>query len=232
MSLWTAWDKPVDLRKTTCPSRVVTWPDVVHRLWKEKKRRGPAWATVPPVSAGGGKSPRIEVRRSTRRRRTVSAYRDGDVTVVMLPARMSRAEERRWIDLMLHRLEARDRRSPNWGGDAELLARARRLAGTYLDGSIWPERVKWVDNQNSRWGSCTPEDATIRLSARLRVMPAWVVDYVLVHELAHLREPGHGPAFWGLVGGYPRAGRARGFLEGVVAAAALDLSEMDGGAAG
>ncbi len=182
------------------------------------------------MTASGSAKPRVEVRRSARRRRTVSAYRDGDVTVVMLPARMSRAEERRWIELMLSRLEARDRRLPACGGDAALLSRARRLSAAYVDDAPQPVSVRWVENQNSRWGSCTPEDRSIRLSARLQVFPPWVVDYVLVHELAHLREPGHGPGFWALVDGYPRAERARGYLEGVAAAAGLGMSEVDGGA--
>lgn len=157
----------------------------------------------------------------------MSAYRDGDVTVVLLPARMSRAEERRWVQLMLDRLEARERRWPGRGGDAALLSRARRLAAAYLDGAAPPASVRWVDNQNGRWGSCTPEDRTIRLSTRLRSMPPWVVDYVLVHELAHLQVPGHGEDFWALVSGYPRAERARGYLEGVAAAAGLEVTDVD-----
>jgi predicted metal-dependent hydrolase len=72
-----------------------------------------------------------------------------------------------------------------------------------------------VENQNRRWGSCTPADRTIRLSGRLRGMPEFVVDYVLVHELAHLLEPSHNARFWSLVHAYPRAERALGFLEGV-----------------
>jgi predicted metal-dependent hydrolase len=76
-----------------------------------------------------------------------------------------------------------------------------------------------VSNQACRWGSCTPADATIRLSDRLRVMPSWVVDYVLVHELAHLLEAGHGPRFARLVDRYPKAERARGYLLGVSAGA-------------
>jgi len=78
--------------------------------------------------------------------------------------------------------------------------------------------VRWVDNQQRRWGSCTPEDGTIRLSRRLANAPDYVVDYVLLHELAHLIEPGHGPAFAALMAGYPKLERAEGYLEGVEAA--------------
>ncbi len=183
-----------------------------------------------PCVTAGRRTPRVEVRRSARRRRTVSAYRDGDVTVVLLPDRMTRAEERKWVELMLDRLDARERRSPGGAGDQVLLSRARRLADAHLEGLVDPASVRWVDNQNSRWGSCTPDEGTIRLSTRLQEFPAWVVDYVLVHELAHLREPRHDQAFWTLVRRYPHAERARGYLEGVAAAAGLGLSEVDGGA--
>lgn len=172
----------------------------------------------------------VEVRRSARRRRTVSAYRDGDVTVVLLPARMSAAEERRWVGVMLDRLAAKERRRPGARGDAALLVRACRLAEGFLPPGVRPASVRWVDNQQSRWGSCTPQDRSIRLSSRLQAMPAWVVDYVIVHELAHLTVAGHDHEFWALVGAYPRAERARGYLEGVAAAAGLDLSDVDGGA--
>ena len=100
--------------------------------------------------------------------------------------------------------------------DLALYKRVRSLAHT-------PETVRWVDNQNSRWGSCTPSDRSIRLSTRLQGMPAWVIDYVLVHELAHLIEAGHTPAFWAWVDRYPKAERAKGFLEGVACATQLGL---------
>jgi predicted metal-dependent hydrolase len=80
-----------------------------------------------------------------------------------------------------------------------------------------------VDNQQRRWGSCTPADRSIRLSSRLQGMPEYVVDYVLVHELAHLVEPSHDARFWALVARYPRAERARGFLEGVELAAVQSM---------
>jgi predicted metal-dependent hydrolase len=154
----------------------------------------------------------IEIRRSARRRRTVSAYREGERTIVLLPARMSRAEEARWVDEMVARLEAQDRRARP--SDDALLARAGRLSQRYLDGIAKPACVRCVDNQRSRWGSCTFEDRSIRLSDRLQGMPEFVVDYVLLHELAHLIEPSHNQRFWALLEAYPDTERARGFLDG------------------
>jgi predicted metal-dependent hydrolase len=75
-----------------------------------------------------------------------------------------------------------------------------------------------VANQNGRWGSCTPADRTIRISEKVRDMPSWVTDYVILHELVHLIVPGHNARFWHLVGRYPRTERARGYLEGIAAA--------------
>jgi predicted metal-dependent hydrolase len=163
-----------------------------------------------------GGSP-VEVRRSARRRRTVTAYRNGGTIVVLIPARFTRAEEREWVKRMVDRLDSRERRVRR--GDADLAARAEYLAKTYLDDPggepVRPASVRWVGNQQTRWGSCTPSDRTIRLSKRLQGMPSWVVDYVLLHELTHLRVPGHGPDFWSLVERYPRTEKARGFLDGV-----------------
>jgi predicted metal-dependent hydrolase len=160
--------------------------------------------------------PQVEVRRSARRRRMVSAYREGDTVVVLLPARMSKTEEKHWVAEMLSRLQRSEtrRRSPTRTSDAALLARCEELAGKYLDG-VQPSSVRWVPPMRTRWASCTPSEGTIRISERLRDVPAWVLDYVLVHELAHLVEPTHDARFWSLVARYPRAERARGFLEGV-----------------
>lgn len=186
-------------------------------------------ATVARTLAVDRATPAVEVRRSARRRRTVSAYRDGDTTVVLIPARFSQAEERRWVAEMVARLQARDarrQRGPR-ASDEALLARARQLSAGLFEGLAQPASVRWVTNMASRWGSCTPTDGSIRVSERLRDMPGWVLDYVLVHELAHLLVPGHGPDFWELVARYPRTERARGYLEGVAAAAHLDLTDED-----
>jgi len=169
-------------------------------------------------------APTVEVRRSRRRRRTVTAYREGGVTVVCIPARFSRSEEQQWVERMLARLEAQDRRRRP--GDADLARRAQELSARYLDGRADPASVRWAGNQRLRWGSTTPADRTVRVSTRVRGMPSWVLDYVLLHELAHLIEPGHGPAFWELLETYPRTERARGYLEGVAAAQDLALGEL------
>lgn len=172
------------------------------------------------------RKPVVEVRRSKRRQRTVSAYREGERVVVLIPAQFSRAEENEWVDKMLARLVAREQRAPR--SDAELLTRAQRLVGRYLDdyaARCSPRSVRWVANQNGRWGSCTPADRTIRISDRIQDMPDWVIDYVLLHELAHLVIASHSTAFWALVGRYPKAERARGYLEGVCAATGMTMEE-------
>ena len=190
--------------------------------WATRRRlEGPL--TVRPVS-----ETRVEVRRSARRRRSVSAYRDGDLVVVMVPATMPAAEERRWVAEMLRRLErgALRRRAP--GSDAELLARCHELAAAHLSGRAKPRTVRWVPPMRTRWASCTPSEQSIRVSERLRDVPRWVLDYVLVHELAHLLVPGHGADFWELVRGYPRTERAIGFLQGLSAGAQLGITGTDG----
>ena len=132
---------------------------------------------------------------------------------MLIPARLSRAEEATWVATMLERLEkSEQRRRPS---DAALKRKANELSAKYLDGVAKPLTVRWVDNQTTRWGSCTPSDSAIRLSSRLQGMPSWVIDYVLLHELAHLIEAGHTKKFWKLVDRYPKAERAKGFLEGV-----------------
>ncbi|HEX2357024.1 MAG TPA: M48 family metallopeptidase [Micromonosporaceae bacterium] len=172
------------------------------------------------------RKPVVEVRRSERRRRTVSAYRDGERVVVLIPNLFSRAEESEWVDRMLARLAAREKRGRR--SDAALLARARRLIGRYLAehaSTLVPASVRWVTNQNGRWGSCTPADRTIRISDRIQDLPDWVIDYVLLHELCHLLVPSHNTRFWQLVGRYPKAERARGYLEGISAATGYAIDD-------
>jgi predicted metal-dependent hydrolase len=167
--------------------------------------------------------PVVEVRRSTRRRRTVTAFRENGRVVVCVPARFSKAEEQQWVDTMLRRLATKEgRRRPS---DEQLLLRARELARRYLPGEVQPLSVSWSSTQQARWGSCTPADSSIRISDRLRGVPHWVLDYVLVHELVHLLIVDHRPEFWALVDRYPRSERARGFLDGLSHAAGAEMEE-------
>jgi len=178
----------------------------------------------------------VEVRRSRKRLRTVTAYRDGDRIVVAIPARFTRAQEREWVRRMVARLADQERRRRP--SDEELTARAVELSTRYLGGRATPTSVNWSANQGRRWGSCTPADGTIRISTRVRGMPRWVIDYVLLHELAHLLVPGHGTDFWRLLASYPRLERARGFLDGLAHAEGLPIDPLgaddlvEGGSAG
>lgn len=153
----------------------------------------------------------------------MSAYRDGDKTIVLLPAWLSGEDADEWVSRMLDRLAAKERRRRPT--DEGLLERARELSAKYLGGEPDPVSVRWVDNQQHRWGSCTPENGAIRLSTRLKGLPEWVINYVIIHELAHLMVPSHGPEFWALVEQYPKAERARGFLEGFSTAAHTEPGE-------
>lgn len=162
---------------------------------------------------------RVEVVRSSRRRKTVSARQVDGTLRVSIPATMTRSEEQRWVGEMVRRFERRRQTSV-----LDLEARAGALAARF-DLPV-PATIRWVDNQRTRWGSCTPANRSIRLSSRMAAFPAWVVDHVIVHELAHLVEPGHGPAFQALVARNPLGERATGFL----LAKGMEGDEPDGGA--
>ncbi len=165
-------------------------------------------------------APEVEVRRSKRRRRTVSAYRDGDRIVVLVPASLSRQEESEWVEAMVARIEKAERKTRP--SDDDLLERAISLNDRYLGGLATPESVRWVTNQNARWGSCTPGDRAIRVSGRLQGMPGWVLDYVLVHELAHLHRARPRRGLLGVGRPLPRAEKAKGYLLGWSAAAQVE----------
>jgi predicted metal-dependent hydrolase len=153
----------------------------------------------------------VEVIRSARRRKTISAEQRGGTIVVRVPAGMSAEEERVWVARMVKRLTSRERTRRLNAGPA-LERAADRLNRRHFGGRLAWRSIRYVSNQRTRYGSCTPEDGTIRISDRVAELPDWVRDYVVVHELAHLEEPGHGLEFWDLVNRYPLTERARGYL--------------------
>jgi len=147
----------------------------------------------------------VQVVRSARRSKTVQARQVAGVLRVSIPAAMSKAEEEHWVALMVQRMGLRattDR--------IDLAERAAVLARRYQ--LRRPLSIRWVSNQEGRWGSCTPADGSIRISTRVADEPGWVLDYVIIHELAHLHRDRHDATFWALVNRYPKAERARGFL--------------------
>ena len=150
----------------------------------------------------------VEVVRSSKRRKTSSARIVDGVIQGRIPAWLSRKDERATVDDLVARV-CRAQELADRGADLE--QRSKRLAARY--DLPEPSSIRWVGNQQHRWGSCTPSTGDIRISSRLRRVPDYVLDYVIVHELAHLVEHGHGPRFTELERRFPRWERAEGFLE-------------------
>ena len=153
----------------------------------------------------------VEIIRSRRRRKTVSAKLQDGVLVVRAPANMDEAELRPIIANFQKRMAKRH--LPHT--DAELVPLAGEMERDYFNGRLPPYTIRYVTNQNKRFGSCTPAQGTIRISHRVASMPHFVRAYVVVHELAHLLEANHGRRFWQLVNAYPLTERARGYLMAV-----------------
>lgn len=153
----------------------------------------------------------IEVIRSARRTRTVQARMVDGKVQVRIPARMSKADKDKAVGEIVAKLERKHRSSAS--SDSDLLERAHHLNETVLEGQARVESVRWVSNQQSRWGSCTVATAEIRISDRLKHVPDYVLDSVLVHELTHTFIPGHTPEFWRWADKTPLAERTKGYLE-------------------
>lgn len=157
--------------------------------------------------------PAVEVRVSERRRKTVAAFWEGDTIVVVVPKRLPKKDRQAYADELASKLiAARDKDRPT---DADLHKRAAFLSKTYLKGEAKPTSVMWSTRQNTRWGSCTSAEGTIRISARLQGAPQYVIDAVLVHELAHLLVSDHSPEFYELANRFPRQSDADLFLKGM-----------------
>lgn len=157
--------------------------------------------------------PEVVIRVSERRRKTVAAYWEGPRIVVVVPKRLAKRDRQAYADELAAKLIAnRNKTRPT---DAELHERANYLSRTFLGGQAVPTAVQWSTRQMHRWGSCTATDGTIRVSARLQGAPQFVIDAVLVHELAHLLHSDHSPAFYELANKFPRQRDAELFLKGM-----------------
>lgn len=150
-------------------------------------------------------NPPVDIVRSSRRKKTVQAVLSGGRVKVMVPDDMPEDEARRLAFEMSTKLQHK-----RTSHTVDLDARARTLARAH--DLPTPTTIGWSPRQNTRWGSCTPRAGSVRISDRMASMPRWVLDYVIVHELAHLVVDGHGRDFDRLVERYPLAERARGYL--------------------
>jgi hypothetical protein len=147
----------------------------------------------------------VEVVRSQRRRRTMQAYIVGGKLRILIPAGLPPEEESRFLESMIARATRKLSST-----EVDLETRAAELAKEY--GLPMPSSIEWSGRQLTRWGSCTTSSGRIRISDRLASMPGWVLDSVLIHELAHLAVPNHGPGFQALVARYRLGERAKGYL--------------------
>lgn len=163
----------------------------------------------------------IQVVRSGARTKTVSARQENGTLIVRAPAGMSDAELQPIIERLRLRIERRQ--ATRVLDDRLLQRRAEALNADHFGGKLAWRSIRWVNNQDHRWGSCTPATGTIRISHRLAALPEWVLDAVIAHELAHLVEPAHNARFWDLANRYPRTERARGYLMALSAAGEEDM---------
>jgi hypothetical protein len=171
-------------------------------------------------------APDVEVRVSNRRKKTAGAHWEGDRIVVVVPTHLRGSARDDMVEHLTRRLT---RHRPHLhASDSFLEDRARQLGRTYLDG-VEPASIRWATNQTKRWGSCTLATREVRISSRLRVAPNWVLDAVIVHELAHLLEPNHSARFRELESRFPRKHDADVFLEGYHLGLHMDAAGADEG---
>ena len=171
---------------------------------------------------------RVRIITSERRKKTISGRLvDWQTLEIRAPANLADAELDRAVADLVGRMSRRRARQRDSRSDADLQARAERHNRAYFDGALSWRSIRFVSNQTQRFGSCTPANGTIRISDRLKGVPDFVLDYVIVHELAHLIESNHSPRFWSLVYRFDRTERARGYLMAMAMEEDAAVSEQD-----
>ena len=175
---------------------------------------------------------RVEVRRSRRRTRTISAYREKDAIVVLIPARLSAVEEQQWVTTMVERVTKAERRRRR--SDDDLVRRAATLSRQYLDGSRGAGLGPLGRQPALPLGFLhpgRPDDPDLRASARRCRRTSSTMSCSTSSPTSWCMATA--TEFWAWVNRYPLTERARGFLDGVSATAQLgidgenDLSDQD-----
>ncbi|NQV33659.1 MAG: M48 family metallopeptidase [Phycisphaeraceae bacterium] len=166
----------------------------------------------------------IQIIRSRKRRKTIQARKRHNRIEILAPAHMTDEQLKPHIDSLVQRIDRHEKARVLSHDDLD--KRAQHFNQRYFNGRLQWKSIRWVTTQNRSYGSCTSMRGTIRLSDQLASMPTFVQDYVIIHELAHLLEPNHGPKFWALVNQYDLTERARGFLMGA-GFKSVDPSDLD-----
>ena len=167
--------------------------------------------TLPGINEG-----EIIVIRSTRRKKNISAYRQGGRIVVSIPARMSKADERAMVPEMVAKIRAQEA-AVTMSEEGLAIRIEELLTQLAPEISLRPASVAWR-GMRERWGSCTGLDGSIRISDRLKGAPQYALDYVLFHEGIHLQFFDHGPEFKELLARFPEEELAEAYLSGYEAA--------------
>lgn len=199
-----------DIEKCRNKNRALRSPKDASRSKDQIRAKELSEIRIPAMEISGGAE--VKVIRNSRRRRSISAYREHGSIIIQVPARLSNSKIQEVIPEMVEKILSREAREKL--SDKELLNRANHLLDIYLpEFKVRPASVTWRQ-MNERWGSCTTVDRTIRISDRLSGAPQYVLDYLLVHELIHLEIADHGQAFTELLSRFTDSERANSFLEG------------------
>ncbi len=167
--------------------------------------------TLPGIDEG-----EILVIRSKRRKKSISAYRQGGRIVISIPARLSKADEKAIVPEMIAKIRSQE--SAVTPGEADLAERIDQLLTELApEISARPSCVNWRP-MRERWGSCTGVDRTIRISDRLKLAPKYALDYVLFHEAIHLHIFDHGSEFAEILSRFEESELASAYLDGFEAA--------------
>jgi predicted metal-dependent hydrolase len=154
---------------------------------------------------------KVNVIKSKNRRKTAQAVMKKDEIIVMVPYWMSKDEEEKVVRKLTDRILAR-KKMDELNEKENLLTRAEKLNRKYFDGSLKIKSVTYTGNRKTTFGTCFYKRGEIRISECLQNAPKWVLDYVLIHEMAHFIHPDHSRDFWECVSRFPLTERARGFL--------------------
>lgn len=154
---------------------------------------------------------KIKVIRSFRRRKTVAAKITKYGMELRVPAFLPKTRVDYFVRLFSEKLRKKKVARTN----KFLYQRASYLYKKFFKKNVENFSIYWSSKQRRIFGVCNHKERTIRISARLKKVPQWVLDYVILHELSHLSYPNHGKKFWQMVKQYPKTDRARGFLQGM-----------------